>query len=134
MSRFSDLCEELTAQIQTSYETGVTVDEAEKLAAKFLFAQLSVSTELKKLDLDTRMRKAGLKAVRAAIYMDAASKGDKKPTEAALSATVDLNDLVQGEQSAFDLAEASRDERERYYNIFREAHIYYRGISKAKFE
>jgi hypothetical protein len=134
MITFKQLCETLEAEITNSYEVGVSANKAEELAGRFLQAQFAVSSELAKKDLDSRMRKSGLKAVKAAIYMDAASKGDKKPTEASLSATVDMNELVQGEQHALDEAEVERDELERYYNVFRESHIFYRGISKGKFE
>jgi hypothetical protein len=80
------------------------------------------------------MRKAGVKGVRAAIYLDAATKDPKKPSDVMLAAIVDTNDVVQGEQNELDKAEVKRDELERYYNIFRESHIYFRGISKGKFD
>lgn len=131
---FKQLCNDLEKQIQESYESGVTMDDAEKLAAKFLYAQLQVSAELKKADLDSRMRKSGLKAVRAAIYMEGATKDPKKPSDVMLGSMVDMNELVIGEQEGFDTAEVNRDELERYYNIFSNAHIYYRGIAKGKFE
>ncbi len=131
---FKKLCLELENAIANAYEAGTSLDEAEKLAAKFLFAQIKVSEELKKSDLDTKMRKSGVKAIRAAIYLDGATKGDKKPSDVLLQAQVDMNDLVIGEQNAYDIAETDRDELERYYNIFREGHLYFRGISKGRFE
>jgi len=132
--KFTEFCESLKAKIVKSYEEGVTLDEAEKLAGEFLAAQMTISDELKKADLSSRMRKSGVKAVRAAIYMDTATKGDKKPTEAQIAATVDMNDIVQSEQNAFDEAEVSRDEYERIYDICLNAHIYFRGIAKGRFE
>lgn len=120
--------------IKNSYESGVTLDEAEKLAGRFLHAQIQASEELKKYDLDARMRKTGLKAVRAAVYGDIVGKAEKKPTEAAIENEIILNKIVQTEQDNLDEAEVSRDELTRYYNIFREAHLYYRGISKGRFE
>lgn len=133
MSNFKALCIELEGKIEHSYQNGVTADDAERLAGQFLVAQLQVSAELRKADLDSRMRKSGLKAIRAAVYMEAATKSDKKPTEAQLGATVDLNDMVQGEQSAFDTAEVNRDELERYYNIFIQSHVHFRTIAKGTF-
>lgn len=134
MSSFKKLCADLESMIIGSYEMGVTLDEAEKLAGRFLQAQIQVSDELKKADLDSRMRKAGLKAIKAAVYMSAATTPEKKPTEAALAAIVDCDSSVVDAQNELDSAEVERDSLERYYNIFREAHIYYRGISKGKFE
>ena len=131
---FKSLCDALEKEIQDAYIAGVTVIEAERLAGQFLHAQIKVSEELKKADLDSRMRKTGLKAVRAAIYMEAATKDAKKPSDVMLEAIVNQNEVVQNEQNSFDAAEVERDDLERYYNIFREGHIYFRGISKGKFE
>lgn len=134
MSNFKTLCQQLEAKIQASYEEGVTLETAEKLAAEFLYAQLAVSAELKLIDLDSRMRKSGLKGVRAGVYMDAATKDPKKPSDVMLQAIVDMHEIVQEEQKKLDEAEADRDELERYYNIFLNAHVYYRGIAKGRFE
>jgi hypothetical protein len=131
---FKDLCTVLEEQIANSYEQGVTLEESEKLAGKFLHAQMVVSRELQQQDLDARMKKTGVKAVRAAVYMEAATKGDKKPSDVLLQALVDMSEIVTGEQKRFDEAESTRDELERYYNIFREAHVHFRQLSKGKFE
>lgn len=125
---------ELENKIQTSYEQGVTQDEAEKLAGEFLFAQMKLATALKTADLDARMRKTGVKAIRAVIYLDVVSKTEKKPTEAGIAALIDTNELVAGEQREYDTAEVNRDTLERFYNISREAHIFFRGVSKGRFE
>lgn len=130
MNNFEQFCNSLETKIQSSYEEGITMEDAEKLAGEFLFAQLKVSTELKKNDLDSRMRKSGVKAIRAAVYLDAATKGDKKPTEAALSAIIDSDKLVIGEQRSFDEAEVERDNLERYYDVFGQAHVYFRQLAK----
>lgn len=127
------MCEQLTSEIQDSYEMGVTVEAAERLAGKFLHAQLMVSEELRRADLDARMRKSGAKAVKAAVYLEEASKGDKKPSDVYLNAKVDINELVLSEQKAFDEAEVSRDNLQNYFNIFKESHIHFRSIAKGSF-
>ena len=134
MTDFKTFCEELTKDIQTAYEGSVTLDDAEKLAAKFLMGQIEAGKELQAADLDTRMRKSGLKAVKAAVYVEAATKGEKKPTEAMLAATVDMDKLVIGEQEAFDGAEVWKNQLENYLDVFRNAHIYFRGMAKGRFE
>jgi len=131
---FKEYCQALEEVIATSYKRGTNAIDAESFAAQFLQAQIRVSQELTNADLDARMRKSGVKAVRAAIYLDAATKDQKKPTEAMLSALVDANDVVQNEQNELDKAEVHRDEMDRYYNIFREAHLYYRALSKQRDE
>lgn len=130
---FKQLCESLEAEIQQSYMEGVTLEQAEKLAGQFLHAQMKVSEELKKVSLDARMRKSGVKAVRAAIYMEAATKDPKKPSDVMLQSIVDMNELVQKEQNDYDNLEVESASLERFYSIFQNAHIFYRGIAKGNF-
>ncbi len=120
--------------IIATYESGTTLDEAEKLAARFLHAQMQVSTALQEIDLTARMAKSGVKAVRAAVYLSEVQKAEKKPSDVLLGATVDSDELVTSEQNRLDTAEVERDALERYYSIFQNAHIYYRGIAKGRFE
>ncbi len=125
-----DEFEALKVQVLKAYEQGVTVEDAERFAAKCLGAQMKLAEDLELSDLDARMRKNGLKAVKAAIWHDAATSGDKKPSDKALDAIVDMNKLVQDEQNAFDRADAHKDSLEVYLNIFRESHIYFRNIGR----
>lgn len=126
--------ESLTKEIEKSYTEGVTLEEAERLAGKFLGAQIEVANGLKKADLDARMRKSGVKAIKAAVYLNEVKKELKKPTEVMLQAIVDSNDLVQGEEEAFNIAEVDKNHLQNMFDIFHEAHIYFRGIAKGKFE
>ncbi len=123
----------LEEKIKAAYESGVTMEEAERLAGEFLSAQITVAEHLRNKDLDARMRKTGLKALKAAVYLDEVKKNEKKPTEAALTAVIDSSDLVVGEQGAFDEAEVDRDQFQNYLNIFNQAHHYFRAISKGSF-
>jgi len=127
------LLQDLEQKIVASYEEGVTAEVAEKLAGEFLYGQLKVSQALKDADLDSRMKKSGVKAVRSAIYLAEATKDAKKPSDVMLAALVDSNDLVLGEQKSLDEAEVNRDELERYYNIFIQAHVHFRTIAKGTF-
>lgn len=120
------LCDSLSNDIKKSYESSVTIEEAEKLAAKFLGAQLEVADHLRNLDLDARMRKSGVKALKAAVYLDEVSKNEKKPSDVLLNATVDSSKLVNDEQRSLDEAEVERDLYQNYFNIFKEAHIFFR--------
>lgn len=126
--------QELTEIIQNAYETSVTLQEAERLAARFLHAQVQVAEELRTSDLNARMRKSGLKAIKSAIRMEEVRKYEKKPTEGALEDLVNTSSLVASEQEALDVAEVDRDLLQNYLNIFNDAHIYFRSISKGKYE
>ena len=130
---FKTLCEALEKEIQESYTTGITLEAAEKLAGQFLHAQMTASNELRKADLDSRMRKTGVKAMRAGMYADIVGKSDKKPTEAAIENEIVRNPVVQAEQDRLDDAEVTRDDIERYYNIFQQAHVHFRQLAKGGF-
>lgn len=132
--KFTDFTKNLENKIKQAYEEGVTTEESEKLAAEFLHAMMTVSSQLKTSDLDARMRKSGVKAIRAVVYLENVAKADKKPSDVMLDAIINNNGLVNKEQESFDKAEVEKDELERYYNIFKEAHIYFRGIAKGKFD
>jgi hypothetical protein len=130
---FKELCQQLEAKIQNAYTEGTTLEQAEKLAAEFLYGQLQVSAKLATVDLDARMRKSGVKATRAAVYLDAVATSDKKPTEATLAALIDSNPIVMDEQNKLDNGEVQRAELERYYDIFVNSHIYFRGVARGNF-
>lgn len=129
----SNFYQQLEAKIIKAYDEGVTIETAERLAGEFLYAQMRVSDELKNYDLDSRMRKSGLKAVRAAVYAEACKASEKKPTEGALDHLLNSSPLVSVEQDNLDAAEVTRDGLERYYNIFQNAHIFFRGIARGNF-
>jgi len=121
----------LEDKIKNAYESGVTLDEAERLASEFLHAQIQLAEEIRTLDLDSRMKKSGVKAIKAAVYLDEATKGEKKPTEATLQAKVDTNELVQAEQRRYDEAEVNADYLKNLMSICHESHVHFRGIAKS---
>lgn len=130
---FTALCIELEAEIKNAYEQSITTGEAEKLAAKFLHAMLITADRLREVDLNVRMRKTGVKAVKAGVYMQAATAGDKKPSDVLLQNLVELDASVSELQVEFDTAESEHDHLQNKYNIFKEAHIFFRGVSKGNF-
>lgn len=126
------ILEQLEQEIINSYEQGVTMEEAEKLAGKFLGGQIKVSQALREKDLDSRMKKSGLKAVRAAVYTEIKAKGEKQTVDQ-LEHLLNMDELVSKEQDALDIAEVDRDELKRYYDIFQNAHIHYRTVARGSF-
>jgi hypothetical protein len=127
---FKEFCEQLEVKITATYEQGVGLESAERLAGELLMAMIRISKELEIQDLDSRMRKSGLKAVRAAAYLDIVSKGEKKPTESHIAALIDTDKLVNDEQTGLDKSEVLRDSLDRYYNIFQNSHLHFRAIYK----
>lgn len=131
---FSEYCKYLEAKIVASYERGVTIEAAEKLAGEFLVAQLKVSDELERVDLDARMKKSGYKAIRASVFLSTIQKEGKKPSDSHLEAIIDADRLVNKERDNLDIAESQRGNLDRYYSVFSNAHIHFRTIAKGKFE
>lgn len=125
---------ELELDIRKAYEESPTIEEAEKLAAKFLDARIQFGATNRGLNLDVRMKKAALKGAKAGAYIEAATSGDKKPTEAMCQALVDTNQTVVDAQQAFDEAECDAEEAQNFIEVLKEAHIYYRGLSKGRYE
>lgn len=119
--------------IQTAQE-GVTPMVAETIAAEFLSAQIQVSEELKVTAIKAKLLKSILKEERAKLLYKEATTPDKKPSDSILQAVVDKDQNVLYCQKNFDTGEEDAKELERLYDIFRESHIYYRGVSKGKFD
>jgi hypothetical protein len=125
--------ESIEEKIRSTYEEGVTIEQAEKLASEFLNSQIVISRALAEVDLDSRMKKAGVKAIRAAVYLEECKKSDKKPSDVLLDAIVNSNDIVLGEQGRLDEAEVKKAELDRAFSILQNAHIHYRTIAKGAF-
>jgi hypothetical protein len=121
---------ELEAKVHKTHEEGITLEEAEKFAAEFLTAQFQVSEKLRSADLDARMRKSGLKAVQAAAYLTETQGKDKKPTEATLQHLINTNEEASKAQDGFDTAEVEKVYLERSYEIFQNAHQFYKAMLK----
>lgn len=130
----SKIYKEIEIAIANAHKEGVTLDQAERLAAKCLSAQIMLSEQLSSTDLNARMAKSAVKAIKAGVYMNTVNGADKKPTEAMITSIIDSDESVIDEQRKLDTFENERDGLNRYYDIFREAHIYFRGIAKGRFE
>ncbi len=128
------MLEEITVEITQCYEQGVTIPQAERLATKLLSCMLMLTEALKSASLDSRMKKAGSKAVRAAVFLSEVGRHDKKPSDSMLENVVAVDEQVRDEQLKFDEAEVEYQALENYMSICREAHIHFRSIAKGKFE
>lgn len=126
---FAEFCIALEKKIEDGFD-GVTQSDAERLSLEFISAMMKASDQLKICSLDARMRKSGVKAIRAAVYADILSKSDKKPTEGSLEHSINSHELVLSEQKALDEAECEKENLQRYYETFLQAQITFRGISK----
>lgn len=126
--------EGLKNKIKKTYEEGVTLEQAEKLAGEFLVAQMKIANDLMNADLDARMKKSGLKAIKAAVYMSEVDKSEKKPSDTLLEQVVNQDKQVMAQSDLLDSAEVLRDALNNYKSIFHEAHIHFRGIAKGRFE
>ena len=127
------LCEDLKAAIKKGHETDTSVSEAELLACKALDACLALADEIQSIDLKTRMRKAGVRTIRAQAYMDEIAKHDKKPAEGYLDAAIALQSAVQAAEQDLAEHEVELNRLKTYADVFAESHQYFRAIMKAGF-
>jgi hypothetical protein len=130
---FEKTVKELEVIIHRAYAEGVTMQEAERLAARTLTVRLEISEQLKVADLDARMKKHGVKAVRAAAYLEEVAKHEKKPAEGMLDHVVNMQNSVAKEERIFAESEVERDLYQNYLEIFKDAHLYFRSIMKGTF-
>jgi hypothetical protein len=65
------------------------------------------------------------------VRLEEVKRADKKPTEGQLEDICNLNELVRGEEEAFDKAEVEVEKLKNYLSVFSEAHVYFRQMSKS---
>lgn len=126
--------EELKNVITRAYTEGVTVPEAEKYAAQTLMVRMEIAEQLKSVDLDARMKKHGVKAVRGEIYLEEIGKHEKKPNEAYLESVINLDGNVTAEELRYAKAEVESDYLHAMLGIFSDAHIYFRAVMKGTYD
>ena len=134
MNKLEKELTELKDIITKAYEEGVTIPQAEKLAAKTLVARMALADAIQTLDLDARMKKHGAKAIRGEVYLTEVKAHEKKPTESALESAVNLNDQVLEAETSFAEAETSKNRLSIYEDVVKDAHIYFRTIAKGSFD
>lgn len=126
--------DELKEAIKKATDEGVSIPDAERLAAKTLTARIELSEEIKTQAIDAKMKRLGVKAVQAETYKKATEGVEKKPTEAALIHTINLNPEVIQEEINHAEAEAELEYKQSLLEIFKDAHLYFRSIMKGSFE
>ena len=130
----NSIYKELTETINKAYEQGVTMQEAERLAARTLTIRIELTDQIKERDLDARMKKHGVKAIKARAFVEEIVKHEKKPTESQLDAAVNLSPLVEAAELLFAESETTKNQLEAYSDIFKDAHIFFRGVAKGQYE
>ncbi len=126
--------ETIKSEIMRAYEEGVSMPEAEKLAALTLAARIEISEEIKAADLDAKMRKQGVKAVRGGFYLKIIKREEKKPTEAMIAAEIETYEEVNAEEAQLSVAEVESARLKSMLDLFKDAHLYFRQICKGTFE
>lgn len=126
--------EELKKDVLRIFEESITIPEAERLAAKFLYAQMIVSEEIKGADLECRLKKAGVKTMSSKVYLDEVAKHEKKPSDTLLDNIVATNAEVNTNQDLFDRAQVHLEALKRLFEMLRDAHIFCRGIAKGSYD
>lgn len=134
MKTLEDVFSEFRTSIENAYEEGVTMQQAERLAAKTLSIRMLISDDIKSKDLDARMKKHGVKVTRAEAYMEELVKHEKKPAEAYLENAVNISELVNAAEKLYAESETTKDRLQTYLDVAKDAHLYFRQIAKGTFE
>lgn len=129
----ADSFEDLKQDVLNVYEQGISIEDAERKAAKFLHAQIVLSEHIQKADLHARMSKNGYKTLKAKVYLEIVQSAEKKPTETQLESMLATNEQVAASQDTYEKAEVESEALHRLYEIFRDGHIFLRGIAKGNF-
>jgi hypothetical protein len=125
-----DLIEQLQKRVSEVYENGTTVSQSEEITHELADAEFKLVTMITPLDLDARMRRHGVKQIRAAVYLDIIKNSEKKPTEAQIAAMVDSDSLVSDAQKGYDGAEAALAEAERLLDAVHNSQVVFRTLMK----
>lgn len=126
--------ETIKAQIMLAYEEGVSIPEAEKLAALTLAARIEIAEEIKSTELDAKMRKQGVKALRGKEYLTIVAAEEKKPTEAMIAAKIDSSADVNAEEEQLALAEVNASHLKSMLDLYKDAHLFFRQVCRGTFE
>ncbi len=124
----------LKKSIESAYQEGVTIPQAEKLASKTLLVRMQLADEIQCNDLDARMKRQGVKAVRGQEYTRIATASDKKPTETAIESQINTSELVIDAENEYAIADTAKDRLQLYSGILADAHIFFRYTARGTFE
>jgi hypothetical protein len=128
---FQEYLDELESKIEQAYTQDLSLQENEKLSGEFLQAQFKIASKLRVKSLDARMKKAGMKAIRSAVYLKLLKESDKKPTESNMDAIITTTPEVSQAQDLFDSAEVESEYLERMFKVCESAHVFFRQQAKS---
>lgn len=128
--------QELRADLKLVSDEGVSLEDAERLAAKFADALLELGGmdgHIQRAVLDAKLKKGSYKTFRAKVYLDTVNASEKKPTETMIESIILTNADVSKAEDAYHKAEEYAESLKRTYDVFRDVHIYFRGVAKGAF-
>lgn len=122
--------ERLKEEIVKAYEEGISMEDAERNAARCLDVQIELNEKIKASALDARMKKNGYKTHRATEYLKIVQGSEKKPTESQIDAMLTVNTDVCRAQDDYEAADIEVEALKRYFDIFKDAHIFFRSVAR----
>lgn len=136
-AEFEELVNKCFAELKIAYKEDYSAEKAEKTAAMFLAAQMQLSLFIADIELRARYSKYEIERVEAQKYFEIKESGavaDKKITETALQQFVAKDDTVISAKKENSEAEADLKKYNYLMSSLKESHIFFRGMSKSKFE
>jgi hypothetical protein len=127
------LLDECFTEIEASARAKYDSDKADRTAALFLSAQMKVSFLIESVELKARQAKNEITRIEGQKYFEhKTSASDKKLTENMLSSLVAKEPEVVSAKNECATQEASLKKWNYVMNTLRDAHVYFRNVSKNK--
>jgi len=128
-----NLIDKCMSEIEKAAEEKLDPDNAEKVAALFLYVQLKLANLIEQVELKAKQAKNEVSRVESEKYFEcknSSAASDKKITEATLTNYV-LKD-ADVTQSKKDAAELESELKKWNYiiNILKDGHVFFRNLSK----
>lgn len=126
---FSKCCDEIAA-IRT--EVDFPNERADKAAALTLQTQIELSKVLRDYEISTKLAKGKIDNVQASKYNEIVNimSSGKKPTEAAISHEIVLDENVQNAKIEYANSDGHTNMLKNWMNILKDAHIMFRARAK----
>lgn len=118
-------------ELEIAHQEHYDTIRAEKTAALFLIAQIRLAELLQDVELNAKQAKNEISRVEAEKYMEFKEmSSEKKISENALTSLIAKDKNVINIKNEAARAEAELKKFNFILNTLRDAHVYYRGVSK----
>ena len=131
---FETLIGNCFSELEKASKEKYDAEKAERTAALFLTAQMQLAFFIEDIELNSRHLKNEIERIEAEKYFDAKTSiaDGKKATEGYLTQSIAKDKDVSAAKKAAAAAEADLNKSKYLMSSLKDAHIYFRNLSKNK--